>query len=142
MVAVSLGVYVSGITWLARKEAIVNSDPKPLWFGTALIAIGVAGFMFVANYLLSHSQHPQRFGNLLPWLFAIISYPVMRRAVSASLLGTPKLIQPAVIAGLRTIIVFDAALCLLVAPDWPEYALTVIGLFIPTIILGRWIKPT
>jgi 4-hydroxybenzoate polyprenyltransferase len=142
VIAFALGIYVAGITMLARKEAVVNSQRTPLWVGTALMATGIFGYVLVSFFALFQTGLDQRFASVFPWLLVLIAFPVLRRAVTSAIDRTPKSIQATVISGLRTIIVFDAAFCFLAAPDRPGFALAVVSLLIPSILLGTWLRPT
>lgn len=141
-IAISLGLYVVGITFVARNEAVDNPSRFPIWLGTGLILLGIGGMMFSINWLSNVDRRDQKLVEAVPWIMLLLAFPVVRRSVNAALKGTKQAMQTAVVTGLRSIIVFDATLCFLTAPDRPGYALAVISLLIPSLILSRWLNPT
>jgi 4-hydroxybenzoate polyprenyltransferase len=141
-VAVSMGTFTAGVTLLARKESSVNQNRNALMVAGVMILLGLAGWAFVTlcpNHQLVANQ------NLLtmyPLLIGLISLPILRRVIAAIGTGAPKSIQQAVVTCLKSIIILDAALCFLIAPDQIFYALVVIGLLIPSMLLSRVVSST
>jgi hypothetical protein len=80
--------------------------------------------------------------NLFPMLIGLMSLPILRRVIMAAASARPAAIQIAVVTCLRSMIVLDAAVCFLVAADQPRYALIVMGLLLPAMLLGRMISST
>jgi 4-hydroxybenzoate polyprenyltransferase len=141
-ISLSLGLYVAGITFVGKKEAVENPSRLPLWLGSGLIVLGVVGFSFSNLWFSEIKPSNQKLADTFPLLMLLMAFPVVRRSITAALQGTRKAMQSAVVTGLRSIIVFDAALCFLAAPDRPGYALSVLSLLVPSMLLSRWLNPT
>jgi 4-hydroxybenzoate polyprenyltransferase len=140
--ACCLGLYVLGISWIARDEVALPRNLTGLVLGGVLLAMGVAGYALASRIeWLGLTLHPSM-GQYFPLIILCIGLPIFRRWINAIGSTENLSVQTVVILGLRSIIVFDAGLCLLVAPGHPEYALTTLGLLIPTLVLGRWLNPT
>ena len=141
-VALSMGVYVAGITFLAREEAAMKQQKNSLVVAGLMIALGLGGWAFVTLCPNHQLVAKQPLLTMYPALIGLISLPILRRVVAAIGTGRPKAIQQAVITCLKSIIILDAALCFLIAPDRIHYALVVIGLLIPSLLLSRVISST
>jgi hypothetical protein len=85
---------------------------------------------------------PGKSSSIFLFLIAMIGFPILRTTFTAVATGKPQRIQAAVVSVIRSLIIFDAALCWLVAPDQMVYALIVISLLVPSILLGRFISTT
>ena len=139
VLASGLGVYVAGITWYARTEA-GDSTQRQLAAGAAVMALGIglfSAFPFVGQI----ADVP---AVLKPgWWWLLLSVPaftVLRRSFTAALNPSPAAVQIAVKQALITLIVFDAAATLMVRG--PLWAMGVLVLLAPTLILGRWVYST
>ena len=75
-----------------------------------------------------------------PFALSILMLPTLRRGLIGVVDPRPRRVQAAVKQSLFSLIVLDAAVCLLVCP-WP-YALGVLALLLPAILLGRWVYST
>jgi hypothetical protein len=75
-------------------------------------------------------------------IVAVISLTILRRVLGAAVVATPAAIQAGVISVLRSLIIFDAVICFLFAPQTEHYALLVLCLLIPTVFLNRYISAT
>lgn len=140
--ACCLGLYVLGITWIARDEAAGPGNPTGLILGGVLLAMGVTGYALASRIESLGLTLPPSMGRYFPLIILCIGLPIFRRWILAIGSTENLSVQTVVILGLRSIIVFDAGLCLLVAPAHPEFALTTLGLLIPALVWGRWLKPT
>ncbi len=141
-VAISLGVFITGVTLLAKKEINDNQRQLPLVVASFIIGFGLAGLAFVSfcpNQILGAKQNLISF---YPLMMGLIAFPMLRRLVTAVFQGTSKSVQLAVVSCLRSIIILDAAVCFLVAPDQIQYALIVISLLLPALVLSRVVPPT
>lgn len=139
LVAVGIGVYVSGVTWYARAEA-VRSRRVALSGGLLLMLAGLALLAFFPRLApLSGGYHMDP---LLVWPFALCALMIstVRRCLIGIADPSPRRVQAAVRQCLFSLIVLDAGIILLVAP-W-TWAVGVLALLIPTLILGRWINAT
>ncbi len=141
-VAIALGIFVAGVTLLARKEATGNQDRNTLSVAGIMIVLGLAGWAFVTFCPDPRLVANQQLVTTYPMLIGLISLPILRRVIAAVRTGEPNSIQQAVIICLKSIIILDAALCFLIAPDRIHYALVVIGLLVPAVLLGRFVSST
>ncbi|HID22977.1 MAG TPA: hypothetical protein EYP14_11335 [Planctomycetaceae bacterium] len=129
--AMSLAVYVTGVTWLARSE--VPAEAKRSLLGAlGVVNLGVAGFAtFVLNW---PGTQP---GSTLVILL-VVAVTINRRLVV--LLGHPEptRVRQAVGVLLGSIIILDAAAVLFVSAR-VDIALSVAALVVPYLVLrSRW----
>ncbi len=139
-VAGALALYVLGLSWFARYE---DRDPVPrpgLMAGLGLVG---CSFMLLAFYPrgidLPLVFAPKTFYSwqfLLVVLMAIIVW----RAAQAIRVPNPLNVQVAVGQMLLSIIVFDAAAVIPLAG--PRWAMLVLALLLPALLLRRWSRPT
>lgn len=139
IVAISLGVLIAGMTWFARNE-MKQSSSFALLPAAIVLLLGIAGVAMIP--VLSGGVFPPRISMLFPLLILLIAVTIIRRVVMAISSGKPGDIQGVVMATLRSMIIFDASICYLAAPGNIVYAIVVIGLLIPALGLGRWIRST
>jgi 4-hydroxybenzoate polyprenyltransferase len=133
--AAGIGVYVVGITWFARSEA-GESSRISLVAGllTMLAGIGLLG------YSLS-DRTDLKFQLTHMWLLlALLLFPTVRRGAAALKEPSPERVQATVKQAIMSLIVFDAAVCIAVAPT--PYALGVLALLAPAVLLGQWVYST
>jgi 4-hydroxybenzoate polyprenyltransferase len=141
VVAGGIGVYIVGVTWFARTEAQESSRPL-LVFGIGLMAAGIMLLAFFPRY--ASIELAQRF-HIQPtfvWPMAIflLTVSILRRCLVAVANPTPQHVQAAVKHCILSLIVLDASVALLMA-DWP-YAVGILALWIPTLLLGKWVYST
>jgi 4-hydroxybenzoate polyprenyltransferase len=144
LVAGGMGVYVAGVTWFARTEA-QQSNSLVLAAAIGVMMLGVA---MIAGYAwMPRVEHfppgaPRAIGQMAmmwPLLILLISVTVVRRAFTAVQNPTPARVQAAVKLAIMSIILLDAAIAMLVGPS---YALGVLALLVPMLLLGWWIYST
>lgn len=136
IIAAGLGLYVVGITIYAKSEAEEKSQTTKLLSGVAVMLAGVVVMGLAALFTKLHMQP-----NYTYWvLLGLLSVTILRRAVSAALDGSPALVQGAVKHAILSIIMLDAAVCLVSGP--PVYAVVVVMLIGPAVLLGRWVYST
>ncbi len=136
----ALGVYVAGITLFAKQEAEQKSNTVTLMAGALITIAGLLAMVFantIFPFVPVEKQNP-----MLPMLLALVALPVLRRMLMAAIDRKPRSVQAAVGTALRSIIVFDATLCFLAAPNFSSYALWVVALLVPSLLLSRWTKVT
>lgn len=144
-VAGGLGVYVAGVTWFARTEAVESNSLHLLGAaGVMIVGIGIlASFpQFASVPRLAGTPIERTMSPTTIWLLllALLSLPVLRRCLAAATDPTPHRVQAAVKRSILTLIVYDAAVALVVAG--PMWALVVLALLIPTLLLGAWVYST
>jgi len=135
LAAAGIGVYVVGITWFARNEA-GKSSRASLVAGLVIMAAGIA----LLGYSLKDRTDMQ-FEHLHMWiLLGLLLFPTLRRGYVAVNDPSPTHVQATVKQSIISIIVFNAAICIAIAPT--PYALSVLALLAPAVILGRWVYST
>ncbi|QDU28407.1 prenyltransferase [Anatilimnocola aggregata] len=135
VVAAGMGIYVLGITIYAKFEA-EQSNTWKLLLGVLVMTSGVVLLGLVA-LLTKLTIQP----NYVYWvLLGLLTVTILRRTISAAFDGSPKLVQGAVKHAILSIIMLDAALCLASGP--PPYAIIVVSLLAPAMLLGKWVYST
>jgi 4-hydroxybenzoate polyprenyltransferase len=138
-IASGIGVYIAGVTWLARTEAR-QSNRWQLASAAAVMMGGVA--LLGLAYRLLQNFEPMRLSLTEPvwWLLlGMLAVTILRRCGTAIAQPTPRQVQWAVRHALWSLIMLDAAVVLLVR-DF--YALGMVALLIPTLIMGKWVAAT
>ncbi len=146
-----IGLYIVGVTWFAKKEA-VRSDKTQLALGTLIIyaGMGLLAALWYWNedpYLLGLRpmiESPSR------WfmLWGLLAMGITWRCWRAVLHPGPKHVQAAVQFAIFSLIVLDAIVCV-AARGMQDAAIggipgpiLIVGLLLPTMLLGRWIYAT
>ncbi len=139
MVAAGIGVYIVGVTWFARSEAR-TSQRGPLMLGLGIMLAGIG--LLAAFPLLRSPTAPLMFTSAIVWpcLLLLLMVSVVRRCALAIARPEPQLVQMAVKQSILSLIVLDAAVCL--AVSGPIWAMLVLALLLPTVLLGRWVYST
>ncbi len=141
-VAGGIAVYIMGVTWFARTEAY-ESNRASLGFG---IVVMFSGFFLLGFFpqLGDFAEGTRKLTLPLPvWqlLIAWLGILALRRCCMALIEPTPSKVQAAVKTCILSLIVMDAAVCLVVCSPWWWSALILL-LLIPTLTLGRWVYST
>ena len=139
--AVSIGVLIWGITLLGRKEAVAEQPQSPLVQAAVLVVIGLAGVGFLP-FVPGGAVYNETAKIAFPLFILLIAVPIVRRVLTAVFTIQPGDIQKAVVSVLRSLIVLDAAICFLAAPQQPWYALAVLSLMVPGFLLSRIVRQT
>ncbi len=140
-VAGGIGVYIAGITWFARGEA-AESKQRDLVAGIVLMA---AGFLLLALFpQLSPAGSPTSLKNPLFFqlLVLLLAVTVLRRCLVTAFNPRPERVQGAVKNCILSLIVMDASVVLAVKPSEPYWAIGVVALLLPTLVLGKWVYST
>jgi 4-hydroxybenzoate polyprenyltransferase len=140
-ISISIGTLIFGVTLLGRNEAVESQKRLPLFIACAFIVAGIAGIGGVVYCPVDIELSPNIQG-IYPMIVAVISLTILRRVLGAAVVATPAAIQAGVISVLRSLIIFDAVICFLFAPQTEHYALLVLCLLIPTVFLNRYISAT
>ncbi|MBC8354288.1 MAG: UbiA family prenyltransferase [Planctomycetes bacterium] len=140
-VAGGIGVYIVGVTWFARTEA-KDSSRLLLMFGVGLMATGVMMLAFFPSFATPELAARFRIEPTFVWPMALflLTVSILRRCLSAVANPTPQQVQAAVKLSIMSLIVLDASVALLIA-DWP-YAVGILALIVPTLLIGKWIYST
>lgn len=140
-VALAIGGLVTGATLLGRNEALEEQPRGPMIVAGAIILISLMALAFSVycptspipgSFQISETQK-----TIFPMFIGFVSLTILRRVFSAVATLKPKSVQIGVVSVLRSLIIFDAAICYLVVPNQITYALVVLALLIPTLWLGR-----
>jgi hypothetical protein len=99
-----------------------------------------AGIVVVGLLPLVEPQWLHSSPKLLWLLLALLAVTVLRRGFAAVQNPTSQRVQTAVKQGILSLIMFDAAICLFLAPTW--YAIAVVALLAPALLLGKWLYST
>jgi hypothetical protein len=136
LIAGGLGTYVIGITIYAKSEAEAQSQTPKLLLGVLVMTAGVVVMGLASLFTRLHIQP-----NYVFWaLLALLTVTILRRAIAAAFDGSSALVQGAVKHAILSIIMLDAAVCLASGP--PVYAIVVIALLGPAVLLGKWVYST
>lgn len=133
--AVGLAVYVAGITWFARTEA-VRSSRAVLAGACCTMLVGVA-VMTAAG-----ASWPVAQGGSLRWygLMGLFALWLTARCLWAMADPQPGRVQVVVTQAIFSLVIFDAALVFAAAGLGP--AIYVIILLPPVVLTGRWLAAT
>lgn len=145
-IALGLGLYIMGITLMARDEAtspnITAGESPNLKVGLVVMVIGAGVLAFAPGtalpeiqktWYLSASRH-------FPFLIGMIVYPIVLRAHRCLRRPTPERIQMTIRSGILTIIPFSAAIAMLAAG--PIWGLAIFSLIVPAFLLGAKLRIT
>jgi 4-hydroxybenzoate polyprenyltransferase len=145
-VAFAIGLYVAGITWLARGEHQTRSPRRFLVTGATLMSAGIV--ILAALPFANFWTQPLATGTtglprmMFAGLLAVLVWPVGRRLWRAIKTGIDTDVRTAVVIGLLTLIMLDASVSWLASPATPAYALGVALLVIPAFLMSRRIMAT
>ncbi|MBX9792201.1 MAG: UbiA family prenyltransferase [Pirellulales bacterium] len=143
VVAGGIGVYIVGVTWFARREAIVGRQLElamavlVMFGGLALLA----WFPSLADDRLSEVSQPtyttpERWWLLMGLLGSVIAW----RVVGAVVDPRPELVQFAVRQCIISLVILDASACFVVR-GMPAAAI-ILALLAPLMILQQWFYST
>ncbi len=139
-IAGGIGVYIMGVTWFARSEA-VGSERLPLIGGLLLM---ISGMILLGSFT---TRWPAEFGLLQmsprTWvvLLGLLGLVTVRRCGAAIQDPSPMSVQSAVKHGILSLIMLDAAVVLMTAePYW--WSVGIVSLLVPTMLLGIWVYST
>ena len=140
-ISISIATLICGVTLLGRNEAVESQKRLPLFIACGFVLAGITGIGTVV-YCPMDLEPSSLVKNIYPLIVGIISLTIIRRVVGAAIIATPAAIQSGVISVLRSLIILDAVICFLAAPQSEHYALIVLSLLIPNILLSRFISTT
>ena len=143
LAAGGIGIYISGVTLFARTEAKVSNRGMLV----SALAVMIGGLVMLASLaFINQSDLPFQLTRssttMWPLLLMLVSVTVIRVCLTAVYNPIPKRVQQAIKQSILTLIFLDAAVCLLVAPNRPQYAVGVLALLVPMLWLGRYIRST
>ncbi len=137
--ALGIGLYISGVTCLARREA-TTSRRWELAASVGLMVLGIAVLGRLHQTIMIWEAVPLTLLEPFWWLLlGMLTVTIVRRCLVAIARPEPLQVQLAVRHALWSLIMLDAAVVLLVRG---VYSLGIVALLIPTMILGRWVAST
>ena len=143
--AASIGIFIAGVTWLAKREAVEQQSINTLLPGSMLMiaGLGVAA-MTVAGTFSSHVETVSDAKVVRVFLiaFAFVCLPILRRLFVAITTASSSAVQITVVTSLRSLIVFDACIALTVESGRPLYSLVILGLLGVSWLWGKASKLT
>ncbi len=135
--ALLLSTYVAGITWMAKNEIDEQAGVR-FWAGliTSLLAIGgFACLPFVINRL-GMGWPREHIGYSL--LTVVVGFSILRRAAFLFVRSSAPVKFAVIILALRSIILLDAAICLMAGRGSMLFALVVVSLLPLSFVLARY----
>lgn len=140
VIAGGIGLYVTGITWFARREAAI-SQPWHLALATGVMAAGIGALASFPS--LAAGSSLRIVAAFFPrWylLLGLVGALILWRCLRAILDPRPPMVKIAVKQALISLIVLDAVACVAVR-GWPP-AMMILVLVVPALVLGRWFYST
>jgi 4-hydroxybenzoate polyprenyltransferase len=135
-IASGLGIYIAGVTWFARQEA-VQSDRKHL---LGALAVANAGLLVLLSWTIrTTGGRPNQMISLLS--LGAIMLLINRLPVLAIRDPRPERVQGAIRVMLLSLIMLDAML-VFIQTESSLPAMVIASLLIPATFLGRWIFVT
>lgn len=137
-VAFALGVYITGVTWFARKEAGLSSRWQ---LGGALLVVNI-GLILLAAFALHWPDPetiPRSWNTVL--ILAAIGVIINRRLTNAIFDPVPVKVQASVRTLLMSLVMLDASMVFFVNEN-RLYAFAVVLLLAPTQALARFLAVT
>ncbi len=136
---IGVGLYVGGVTWFASREEEVSS--RGILLSASLLAIAGVVVIVLGGFdqLPIRAQQQRMMGGIL---LVLIMLPLIRTTLQAIIDPSPIYVQRTVGVALRSIIILDAFVCLMVALDQRWMAISVACLLVPHFMLSRRFPPT
>ena len=131
--AVTVGVYIVGVTWFARTE-VKRSDPNVLT--RAALVMLAAGLLALA---VGTRVQPGTSSPLFPYLLVAAGFWVGGPVLAAVRKPTADRVQAGVKRGIFGLVVLDALLASVFVGTW---GLLLVLLLPPALILGKWVYST
>lgn len=142
-IACGFGLYIAGITTVAKDEAKEPNEPGPtphVSRGLVLAMIGLAMLAFAPQTAQGNFQWHLSPTKIFPLLIGMIGFPVILRGLRLVNRPTPQAIQLMIRIGILTMIPLAAAFAFLGAG--PKYGLAVFSLVVPSILLASRFRVT
>ena len=140
--AFAIGVFITGVTLLAKREAEESQSATLLLPGGALMAAGMLGIGLAAWKFASVDVANPKVAQVLPLAIGFICLPIFRRLALAISTASGGAVQATVISSLRSLIIFDACIALLIDNGRPIYSIVILLMVGASWLLGRVTKMT
>ena len=138
--AVAIGVFITGVTLLAKREAAKSQSATLLIPGGALMTAGLLGVVYTA-LKFADAVNPN-VAQILPLAIGFICLPILRRLALAIATASGQAVQATVITSLRSLIIFDASMAMLIVNGSPVHSIIILTLLGASWLLGRATKLT
>lgn len=135
--ALVVGLYIVGVTQFARTEARV-SDPNRLLFG-ALLLFAALILALTMPKLVQYSYPAHRPAFLFPYFLVAFVLYLCLAVIPAIQRPIPGMVQAAVKRSILGLILLDAILATAIVG---YLGLAIVGLYLPSYFLGRWVYST
>jgi 4-hydroxybenzoate polyprenyltransferase len=139
IVAAGVGVYVMGVTLFARSEARISGRVQ-LALGLAILLAGIGLLSSAPTWATGNEFPPVSAPDRWFVFWGLIALVIGWRCARAVLDPRPQFVQAAVRNCIFALIILDAGAVLAVQDRF--WALCIVVLLAPTILLGRWIYST
>jgi len=139
LVAGAIGVYITGVTWFARREADRPSRVQ-LLFATLVMAVGISMLAWFPSW--SDRTIPRVQVDPQNWylLMGLLGLLILWRCVWAVIEPIPVRVRIAVAQCVLSLMMLDAVACYAVRGVF--WAVMILLLLVPAMFLGRWIEVT
>jgi UbiA prenyltransferase family len=143
LVTAAYGLFVMGITWISRSEV------EPRAWGNPGVRLGVGLQVVAFGALVGVAYHQRAFtgtwqGDLARvvgvLVLVVVGALVSRRTTAAIWTARPEVVQRAVKASIFALVWIHVGL--LLAVRGPVAALSVVWLWVPAVVVGRWVYST
>jgi 4-hydroxybenzoate polyprenyltransferase len=131
--ALTIGVYIIGVTWFARTEE-KRSDPKVLLRAALVMLAAALLALAVATRVPPGTSSP-----LFPYLLVVFGFWVGGPVLRAVRKPTPDRVQAGVKRSIFGLVVLDALLASVFVGTW---GLLLVLLLPPALLLGKWVYST
>ena len=131
--AITIGVYITGVTWFARTEA--HTSKVQDLRGAALVML-LALFLALA---VPTRLPPGTTSPLFPYLLVVFGFYLGFPVTAAIEKPTPERVQKAVKRAILCLIALDAILATALVGAW---GLCILLLLPPALVLGKWVYST
>jgi 4-hydroxybenzoate polyprenyltransferase len=139
VVAGGVGVYIAGVTLFARSEAR-DSPRGQLTLGLAILLAGVALLASTPEWATGNEWPSVRTPERWYVFWGLIAMFIAVRCVRAVIDPQPVYVQAAVRNCIFALVILDAATVMAVQDRF--WALIILALLLPMLMLGRWIYST
>ena len=133
----AIGIYIVGVTLFAQTEAR-DSNRWQLLLATAIIVGGIGLLAMYPGWLAQEAL--SRRADRVPLLATVIGALITWRCLRCIQAPTPGHVQVAVKTCLMSLIVLDAVIVLAVSDV--SYAVGILALLVPNLLLGQWVAST
>jgi 4-hydroxybenzoate polyprenyltransferase len=135
--ALAVGVYIAGVTWFARTEALTSNREMLTW--AALVMMAGLLLALPLPVLAEKRLAPVTTSFLFPYLLVGFGFGLGMPISKAIQQPSPGRVQTAVKMAVLGLVVFDAILATALVGIW---GLVLLGLLPPALYLGRWFYST